>query len=136
MTLEYREEKRITKTHRVQYHGRSDGTSRIVAVAPGGGGDLLGLHGLRSFCQTFHLKKNKIATFSFLGFLFKSLTLRRSAVLRNCGSWSWATLTSPAYMNSRMAVRCWKGTSFRIMMGCLAEFSSSRAISSSRAYQK
>jgi len=25
-------------------------------VAPGGGGDLLGLHGLRSLCQTFHLE--------------------------------------------------------------------------------
>ena len=35
-------------------------------------------------------------------------TLSLSAVLRNWGSWSWATLTSPAYMNSRMAVRCWE----------------------------
>ena len=34
------------------------------------------------------------------------VTLSLSAVLRNCGSWSWATFTSPAYMNSRMAVRC------------------------------
>ena len=54
------------------------------------------------------------------------LTLSLSAVLRKAGSWSWATLTSPAYMNSRMAVRCWMGTSFRMMMGCLAGFSSSR----------
>ena len=56
----------------------------------------------------------------------RPLTLSLSAVLRKAGSWSWATLTSPAYMNSRMAVRCWMGTSFRMMMGCLAGFSSSR----------
>ena len=35
-------------------------------------------------------------------------------------------MTSPAYMNSRMAVRWEKGTSFRMMMGCLAGFCSSR----------
>ena len=34
------------------------------------------------------------------------LTLSLSAVFRKAGSWSWATLTSPAYMNSRMAVKC------------------------------
>jgi len=56
------------------------------------------------------------------------LTLSRSAVFRNAGSWSWATFTSPAYMNSKMAVRCWNGTSFKIMIGCLAGFSSRRAL--------
>ena len=35
-------------------------------------------------------------------------TFNLSAVLRNWGSWSWATFTSPAYMNSRIAVRCCK----------------------------
>ena len=57
----------------------------------------------------------------------RPFTLSRSAVLRNAGSWSWATLTSPAYINSKMAVRCWNGTSFRMMIGCLAGFSSKRA---------
>ena len=55
------------------------------------------------------------------------LTLSLSAVFKNAGNWSWATLTSPAYMNSRIAVKCWKGTSFRMMIGCLAGFSSRRA---------
>ena len=57
----------------------------------------------------------------------RPFTLSRSAVLRNAGNWSWATLTSPAYINSKMAVRCWNGTSFRMMIGCLAGFSSKRA---------
>ena len=55
------------------------------------------------------------------------LTLSLSAVFKNAGNWSWATLTSPAYMNSRIAVKCWKGTSFRMIIGCLAGFSSRRA---------
>ena len=37
----------------------------------------------------------------------RPLTFSLSAVLRKAGSWSWATLTSPAYMNSKIAVRCW-----------------------------
>ena len=57
----------------------------------------------------------------------RPLTLSLSAVFKNAGSWSWATLTSPAYMNSRMAVKCWNGTSFKIMIGCLAGFSSNKA---------
>jgi len=58
----------------------------------------------------------------------KPLTLSRSAVFRNAGSWSWATFTSPAYINSKIAVRCWNGTSLRIMIGCLAGFSSRSAL--------
>jgi hypothetical protein len=38
-------------------------------------------------------------------------------------------------MNSRMAVRCRNGTSFRIMMGCLAGFSSSRACTQCTVYK-
>ena len=38
----------------------------------------------------------------------RMIALSLSAVLRNCGSWSWATFTSPAYMNSRIAVKCLK----------------------------
>lgn len=53
----------------------------------------------------------------------KPLTLSRSAVLRKAGNWSWATFTSPAYMNSKIACRWAKGTSFRMMIGCLDGFS-------------
>ena len=37
-----------------------------------------------------------------------------------------ATLTSPAYINSKIAVKCWKGTSLRMMIGCFAGFCSSK----------
>jgi len=68
------------------------------------------------------------SVFTDWGASARPFTLSLSAVLRNCGSWSWATFTSPAYINSRMAVRCWNGTSFKMMMGCLAGFSSNRAL--------
>lgn len=54
----------------------------------------------------------------------KPFTLSRSAVFKNAGSCSWETLTSPAYMNSRMDVRWLKGTSFKMIMGCFDGFSS------------
>ena len=84
------------------------------------------------------------SSFTFWGASARPFTFRRSAVFRNCGSWScnmfdefwvllflvfeptWATFTSPAYMNSKIAVKCWNGTSLRMMIGCLAGFSSRR----------
>lgn len=51
------------------------------------------------------------------------LTLSRSAVLRNAGNWSCETLTSPAYINSKIAWRWLYATSFKIIMGCLDGFS-------------
>lgn len=41
-----------------------------------------------------------------LGVSARPFTLSRSAVLRNAGSCSWDTFTSPAYMNSNIACRC------------------------------
>ena len=78
-----------------------------------------------SYCQS-----SSWETYSCLmvwGASARPLTLSRSAVFKNAGSWSWATLTSPAYMNSKMAVKCWNGTSFKIMIGCFAGFSSNKA---------
>lgn len=51
------------------------------------------------------------------------LTLSRSAVLRNAGSCSCDTFTSPAYMNSKIACRCEYETSFKMIIGCFDGFS-------------
>lgn len=51
------------------------------------------------------------------------LTFSRSAVFKKAGSWSWDTLTSPAYMNSNIAWRWLYATSLRIIIGCLDGFS-------------
>lgn len=48
----------------------------------------------------------------------RPLTLRRSAVLRNAGRFSWGTFTSPAYMNSKIDCKWLNGTSFKMIMGC------------------
>ena len=87
--------------------------------------NLFVLDRLRSLCETLHFQ-----TLRSFEKLWK-LVLRKNRFNPTDHLLiqpTWATLTSPAYMNSRMAVRCWKGTSFRMMMGCLAGFSSSRAL--------
>lgn len=53
----------------------------------------------------------------------KPFTFSRSAVFRNAGSCSCDTLTSPAYINSKIACRCEYETSFKIIIGCLDGFS-------------
>jgi hypothetical protein len=66
------------------------------------------------FKLNFNIHLRLFVSFRFVGYSClmvcgasaSPLTLSLSAVFRKAGSWSWATLTSPAYMNSRMAVKC------------------------------
>jgi len=95
------------------------------------------LHRLRSLSKTLDFQS--FSSFQKLGQLvLKLINIKNRKILVN-KTWpymewnlalklTWATLTSPAYMNSRIAVRCWNGTSLRMMMGCLAGFSSNRAL--------
>lgn len=53
----------------------------------------------------------------------KPFTLSLSAVFKKAGSCSCETLTSPAYINSRMACRWLYETSFSIIIGCFDGFS-------------
>lgn len=55
----------------------------------------------------------------------RPLTLSRSAVFRKAGNCSCETLTSPAYINSKMACRWVYETSLRIIIGCFDGFSCS-----------
>lgn len=58
----------------------------------------------------------------------RPFTLSLSAVLRKAGRSAWDTFTSPAYIYSKMACRWLNGTSFKMIIGCLDGFSSSRAL--------
>lgn len=59
----------------------------------------------------------------------RPLTLSRSAVFRKAGNCSCETLTSPAYINSKMACRWVYETSFRMIIGCFDGFSCVQLIS-------